>query len=108
MLIKRKEKLNESHTIIWKASTFLHGMLSLYPAKSLVKNIGFDGSGTHNKIPDSTYDTYLSVDNKIKIEKIEIKEDIEALSYIKKFYKKKKIENFFKRIKNKIFRLFGL
>jgi len=38
---------NDSWAIRWYASAFLAGMLTLYPAKSLVANIGFDGSGEH-------------------------------------------------------------
>lgn len=38
---------NDSWAIRWYASAFLDGMLTLYPGKSLVANIGFDGSGEH-------------------------------------------------------------
>lgn len=38
---------NSSWAIRWYASTFLMKMLSFYPPKALVKNIGNDGSGTH-------------------------------------------------------------
>ena len=37
----------DSWGIRWYLSTFLRGGLPLYPVKSLVANIGFDGSGTH-------------------------------------------------------------
>jgi hypothetical protein len=36
-----------SWAIRWYASAFLAGKFTLYPGKSLVKNIGHDGSGTH-------------------------------------------------------------
>ena len=38
---------NDSWAIRWHASTFLAGMYTLYPGKSLVQNIGHDSSGTH-------------------------------------------------------------
>lgn len=38
---------NDSWAIRWHASAFLAGMLTLYPGTSLVRNMGFDGSGTH-------------------------------------------------------------
>lgn len=38
---------NNSWFIRWQASGFLHRKLSLYPARSLVRNIGIDGSGVH-------------------------------------------------------------
>jgi len=39
---------NDSWAVRWYASAFLENMLTLYPGKSLVKNIGLDGSGTHS------------------------------------------------------------
>lgn len=38
---------NNSWAIRWLASAYLNDMYCLYPNKSLVKNIGFDGTGTH-------------------------------------------------------------
>ncbi|WP_223155714.1 glycosyltransferase, partial [Campylobacter concisus] len=38
---------NNSWAIRWYASTFLNGMLTLYPGKSYVQNIGFDSQATH-------------------------------------------------------------
>jgi len=40
---------NDSWAIRWHASMFLANKLCLYPGKSLVKNIGCDGSGTNCK-----------------------------------------------------------
>ena len=39
----------DSWAIRWDASIFLKNMLTLYPGKSLLKNIGADGGGTHTK-----------------------------------------------------------
>lgn len=38
---------NDSWAVRWYASAFLAGALTLYPGRSLVTNIGLDGSGTH-------------------------------------------------------------
>jgi hypothetical protein len=38
---------NDSWAVRWYMSAFLEGMLTLYPGKSYVENIGNDGSGTH-------------------------------------------------------------
>ena len=38
---------NDSWAIRWHASCFLRGLLTLYPGRSLVVNIGNDASGTH-------------------------------------------------------------
>lgn len=46
-------------SIYWAAIVFLNG-LSLYPNCSLVKNIGFDGTGFHYVTSTSVYDTTLS------------------------------------------------
>jgi SAM-dependent methyltransferase len=37
----------DSWAIRWHLSVFMHQGLVLYPGRSLVRNIGFDGSGTH-------------------------------------------------------------
>ena len=38
---------NNSWAVRWYASAFINNMLTLYPAKTFVKNIGDDGTGTH-------------------------------------------------------------
>lgn len=47
MLRRQVEGKNNSWAIRWNASLFLNNILSLNVGKSLVRNIGFDGSGTH-------------------------------------------------------------
>jgi len=103
MLEKRHLELNESHSIIWKASTFLKNMHSLYPAKSFVRNIGFDGSGTHNKKPDELYLNQKIEDYQMNLKKKEIIENKYAFKFVVNFHKKEKIKNLFLRIKKKLF-----
>ena len=47
MLERQSLGLVDSWAIRWHASLFIANKLTLYPYKSLVKNLGFDGSGTH-------------------------------------------------------------
>jgi len=47
MLEKQIKGEVDSWAIRWYASAFLKNKLTLYPSRSLVKNIGQDGSGTH-------------------------------------------------------------
>lgn len=56
MLRRQTEGKNNSWAIRWNATLFLHGIFSLNAGKSLVRNIGFDGSGTHC----GTDDIYVS------------------------------------------------
>lgn len=59
MLLNRVNGKNNSWAILWYASTFLLGMVTLYPRESLVINIGNDGTGTHKNL-SSNYDVNLS------------------------------------------------
>lgn len=47
MLSQQVAGRNDSWAIRWNASCFLAGMVTLYPGRSLVHNIGNDASGTH-------------------------------------------------------------
>jgi hypothetical protein len=47
MLERQTQGLNNSWAIRWHASLFLAGQYCLHPVKPIVKNIGFDNSGTH-------------------------------------------------------------
>lgn len=49
MLRDSMEGRNQSWMARWYYHCFLHGMLTLYPGRSLVDNIGFDGRGTHSR-----------------------------------------------------------
>ena len=74
---------NDSWAIRWHASLFLKNMLTLYPGKSLVQNIGHDGTGVH-----SAKTSYLSVtlcNDNVTIGNIKICEDSYAREKFKKF-----------------------
>lgn len=48
MLEEQTQGKNESWAIRWSASAFLADMVTLYPGRSLVQNIGVDESGRHS------------------------------------------------------------
>ncbi|MBU0721839.1 glycosyltransferase [Patescibacteria group bacterium] len=96
---------NNSWAIRWYASAFLKNKLTLYSCKSLIDNIGLDGSGTHcsktNKVANKN-----DVKNiKIEVKKIEIKENNETRSIIVNYFKNQnnvviKILKYLKNIKH--------
>ncbi len=47
MLLRQIAGKNSSWAVRWHASAFLADMLTLYPGRTLVENIGMDGSGEH-------------------------------------------------------------
>lgn len=54
-----KRGKNNSWAIRWYASVFLNGGLCLNPSKSLINNIGHDGTGIHSNI-ENMYDVKIS------------------------------------------------
>lgn len=61
MLQRQVNGKNNSWAIRWNASLFLKDMLSVNAGRSLVRNIGFDGSGIHSGLQD-IYTTQLYTD----------------------------------------------
>ena len=86
--IEFKSGRNNSWAIRWYASIFLKGGLTLNPSKSLINNIGHDGSGIHSGLND----IYHVIINPLPVttfpEKIE--ENKEAYLAIKEFLKTRK------------------
>lgn len=89
---------NNSWAVRWYAAAFLAEKLTLYPGKSLVQNIGTDGSGTH--CADMSELSIEATQQKIHINKIPAIEDLKARQEIKKFFKPKR--NFIAKIIHKI------
>lgn len=87
MLQKQVEGKNNSWAIRWNASLFLKDKLSLNAGKSLVRNVGFDGSGTHCG-DDNLYDSSLFM-NRLQVNKIEpLNEDLYARKIIEDYYRR--------------------
>lgn len=76
---------NDSWAIRWHASAFLKNKLTLYPGRSLVKNIGVDGLGTNVK-KTKIYNTTLT-SQPIEITTIPIEESIEAKNIISEYFR---------------------
>lgn len=87
-IIEFKRGRNNSWAIRWYASIFLKGGLTLNPSKSLINNIGHDGSGIHSGLND----IYHVIINPLPVtsfpEKIE--ENLETYQAIKNFLKTRK------------------
>ena len=83
-----KSGKNNSWAIRWYASVFLNGGLTLNPAKSLIQNIGHDGSGTHSNNED-IYQVPIS-QQRVSYFPAELSEDKAAYQAIKQFLKNRK------------------
>jgi SAM-dependent methyltransferase len=77
---------NNSWAIRWYASAFLKDKLTLYPGRSLVHNIGLDGSGIHCSVT-SDFSSKLA-NYPISIEKILVDESISVKQAIINFHKR--------------------
>lgn len=104
MLSDQINSKNDSWAIRWYASAFLLDKYTLYPVKSLVKNIGLDLSGTHSGKEMNFNDAQLSNDTFAQFNKIEIAENQEAKKSIELFFRKNNKKGFRQRIRNFIFK----
>lgn len=77
---------NNSWAIRWYASAFLQDKLTLYPGRSLVRNIGLDGSGAHCS-ETNDFSGELAR-NPITVEDIAVEESIVARQQFMKFHKR--------------------
>lgn len=91
-----KSGKNNSWAIRWYASIFLKGGLTLNPSKSLIHNIGHDGSGVHSN-KEAVYQVHVAR-QPVQYFPLEIVENEEAYASIKQFLRKRK-GNIFQRIK---------
>jgi hypothetical protein len=76
---------NNSWAIRWHAANFLAGSLQLWPGSSLVRNVGFDGSGTHCAESDA-YAVELS-SRPIRVERVEAVESGEARAALIQYHR---------------------
>ena len=77
---------NDSWAVRWHISAFLKNMLTLYPGKSFVTNIGFDSSGQHCATSD-VYDPILC-DNYYELKKIQLVENKNATKLFEDYFNK--------------------
>jgi hypothetical protein len=99
-----------SWAIRWYASAFLENKYTLYPGKSFVENIGFDGTGTHcgetKRFKNDLISRYIPitlilVENSKKAKKI-------FAQYFHSMSEKNSVLKFFKYFYRKIFKLTGI
>jgi len=98
MLKDNIEGKNDSWAIRWYASTFLKNMLTLFPNKSYVRNLGMDNTG-ENCNYTNIYDTELNqkFEKNIKIDYLEVLSDKKV---IKKFFKYSKYQRYLEFLTN--------
>jgi hypothetical protein len=82
----------------WYSTIFIKNGLCLYPKKSLVSQIGFDGSGTHCTLDNSSV-YQVGVADKILINRIESIESKVGKKHLKRFYKYGPDSSIIKRLK---------
>jgi len=90
---------NNSWAIRWYISAFLKDMVTLYPGKSYVQNIGFDSLASHCKFETDIYNVKLI--DKFRLSKIEAKESVFAKKKIAFYFKTNK-KSFYEIIISKI------
>ena len=76
---------NDSWAIRWHASCFLADMLTLYPGRSLVENIGNDASGTHCSATSAYSQDVL--DAQVEVARIPLVESVEARRAFMRFFR---------------------
>lgn len=91
--------------IFWTATIYLNNGYLLYPRDSLVRNIGFDGSGDH-KSKNSVYLVNTEDYEVTEFPKI-IEENTLARNYLKEFFKKQN-PSLLKRIIKKLLQIMKL
>jgi hypothetical protein len=77
MLLDQIHGRNDSWAVRWYASALLHDKLTLHPGRTLVSNIGLDGSGS-NCDPDEISDHLLG-STSINLSGVEVAEDKNVL-----------------------------
>lgn len=98
MLEKQCTGKIDSWAIRWYASAFLKDKLTLYPGKSLVHNIGNDGSGTHCGNLNG-FDAIL-IKKAIRVGGINVLEDKESFNEIASFLRKKQNRSFLASVRS--------
>lgn len=88
-LRRQIEGKNDSWAVRWYASAFLAGMVSLYPGVSLLRNIGFDGEGTHSR-KTAKFDVPVA-DAPVRLERIPTAHDPEAARAVSRYFRASRI-----------------
>jgi hypothetical protein len=105
MLIDQIAGENNSWAIRWQAAAFLANRFTLFPGISLVRNIGFDDSGTHCS-ESSSFDVALA-NAPVQISAQTVKECDQARTALIRYYRAQK-RSILVRIKRRIYRAVGI
>jgi len=100
MLQKQVAGKIDSWAVRWYASAFLNDMLTLYPGKSLVRNIGNDGTGTNVGSVDFFGNSISEFS--VGIQKIPIAEDQISRKEIERYFRSIRIKRILGRINHYI------
>jgi GT2 family glycosyltransferase len=93
--------LNDSWAIRWYASTFLKNMITLFPRKSFVKNIGIDNSG-ENCNYTTVYDSLINLEYEPVKKNNDCNELLLDRSKVKSFFGSVKYKRYLETIISKI------
>ena len=93
----------DSWAIRWHASMFLQNRLTLYPDRSLIENVGFDGTGSHGG-RNAFYATQLS-ESKVTIPSLDVVESSRDIRNLRRYYRKTFNSGYIRRIVSKSLRL---
>jgi len=74
--------------VLWYASIFLNNGMCLYPRRTLVRNMGFDGTGTHCHKSKSNYFHKMPIVEQISVELGSIKENKQYLQAMQRHYRR--------------------
>jgi hypothetical protein len=77
---------NDSWAVRWYAKAFLLGRLTLYPGRSVTRNIGNDGSGVHSGTT-AIYETSVA-DSPIELRDVPVEEHRSARAQIASFHRR--------------------
>src|SRR3972149_1142219 len=95
MLRKQAAGKIDSWAIRWHASCFLKNMFTLYPGKSLIRNIGNDQTGTHT-LTTNDYDVDIANEG-IDLVEIKVEERQEILNIVESYFKSIRM-NYFQKL----------
>lgn len=87
MLRKQISGKNDSWAIRWNASAFLKNMVTLYPSRSLVQNIGTDASGTHMDEADAPHFQVNLATSPVRLKKIPIIASEQATAAFEEYFR---------------------
>jgi hypothetical protein len=93
MLAGQIAGLNDSWAIRWHAAAFLKEKLTLYPGRSLLRNIGNDQSGTHSSSKNMYLEICADCTKRLKVKKIPLTIYQDAVKIISGHFRNFSVEN---------------